>query len=106
MRVTVIGSGYVALVTSAGLAEFGNDVICVADAEVGFYEPGLPELIDSNVSAGRMSFNSDLAAAVKDAEVIIYAARVPATRVAHSSTPRASVAPPRDIAEPDFERSV
>ena len=83
MRIAVVGTGYVGLVTSAGLAEFGNDVACVcededelarlADGKVGMYEPGLPELVATNLKAGRIRFTADLDGAVKEAEVIILA---------------------------------
>jgi UDPglucose 6-dehydrogenase len=87
MRVAVIGTGYVGLVSSAGFSDFGNDVICVGnDAEqiarldngqVDFYEPGLPELIRSNHAAGRIKFTVDLEEAVRAAEVVVIALRVP-----------------------------
>ena len=74
MRIAVVGTGYVGLVTSAGLAEFGNDVACVcededelarlADGKVGMYEPGLPELVATNLKAGRIRFTADLDGAV------------------------------------------
>lgn len=80
MKVTVIGSGYVGLVTGACLAEVGNDITCVdidankvkrmADGEVPIYEPGLDELFHKNSSAGRLHFTTDLATGVADAAVI------------------------------------
>jgi len=83
MRIAVVGTGYVGLVVGAGLAEFGNDVACVghddadlarlAEGEVGIYEPGLPELLRSNLEAGRVRFTVDLEGAVKAAEVVIVA---------------------------------
>ena len=83
MRIAVVGTGYVGLVVSAGLAEFGNDVSCISDDEdelsrlaegsVGMYEPGLPELVASNLKAGRVRFTSDLEGAVREAEVVIVA---------------------------------
>ncbi len=88
MRVVVIGTGYVGLVSAAGLAEFGNDVVCVgfnperiaqlSQGEVGFYEPGLKELISSNLEAGRVRFADEVESAIVGAEVIIYAKRVKA----------------------------
>jgi UDPglucose 6-dehydrogenase len=75
MRVCVIGTGYVGLVTGTCLAEMGNDVVCVDNNEakiadlrrgqVPIYEPGLEELIRSNVQEGRLGFSTDLAAAVR-----------------------------------------
>ena len=75
MKVTVFGSGYVGLVTGTCLAEVGNDVICVDidqnkidmlnNGKVPIYEPGLEEMIKENAEAGRLSFTTDTAAAVK-----------------------------------------
>ena len=69
MKVTVIGTGYVGLVSGAGLAEMGNDVLCLdADAEkvrvleeggIPVHEPGLPDMVRRNVAAGRLHFTSD-----------------------------------------------
>jgi len=73
MKIAVVGTGYVGLVTGTCLAETGNEVICVdCDAakiamlckgRVPIYEPGLAELVTRNVSAGRLNFTTDLAAA-------------------------------------------
>lgn len=75
MRLCMIGTGYVGLVAGTCFAESGNDVICMdVDAQkiaalqqgvVPIYEPGLQELIQRNLSEGRLSFTTDLAAAVK-----------------------------------------
>ena len=64
-RISVIGTGYVGLVTGAGLSDFGNNVICtdidedkinqLLAGDIPIYEPGLKELVDRNVSAGRLS---------------------------------------------------
>lgn len=74
MKVTIFGSGYVGLVTGACLAEAGNDILCVdidqqkiallQQGEVPIYEPGLSELISTNVAAGRLSFTTDIDAGV------------------------------------------
>jgi UDPglucose 6-dehydrogenase len=74
MRVTVIGSGYVGLVTGACLAEMGNDVVCldVDEAKIALlrgggvpiHEPGLAEMIQRNVGAGRITFTTDAPTAV------------------------------------------
>ena len=87
MQIAVIGSGYVGLVTGACFAEFGDDVICVdvdakkiADLSHGkspIYEPGLEQLIQKNLQAGRLRFTSDLASAVKDAAVVFIAVGTP-----------------------------
>lgn len=74
MKITVVGSGYVGLVTGACLSEMGNDVLCLdVDAKkiavlneggVPIYEPGLKELIARNVTAGRLAFTTDVGRAV------------------------------------------
>ena len=92
MRITVIGSGYVGLVTGACLAEQGNNVLCLdKDTEktavlnsggVPIYEPGLKELIDRNRAAGRLAFTTDAAAGVAHGEVLFIAVGTPAARTA------------------------
>ncbi len=87
MKIAVIGTGYVGLVTGTCFADSGNDITCVdIDAEkvaaltrgeVPIYEPGLEEMVTYNISAGRLSFTTDLAAAVKPAEVIYLAVGTP-----------------------------
>ena len=90
MRITMIGSGYVGLVSGACFSDFGHDVICVdKDAskitalEAGrmpIYEPGLEALVAANVSAGRLHFTTDLAAAVADADAVFIAVGTPSRR--------------------------
>src|SRR3954467_7504286 len=73
MKVTVIGTGYVGLVTGACLADVGNDVLCfdvdtakiegLRAGEVPIYEPGLEDVVRRNLKAGRLSFTSDARAA-------------------------------------------
>jgi UDPglucose 6-dehydrogenase len=85
--VCVIGAGYVGLVTGACLAYLGNQVIAVdADStridrlkqgHLPFFEPGLPELVQNSVKAGRLDFSSDLAKAVKKSQVIFIAVGTP-----------------------------
>ncbi|MFH1018278.1 MAG: UDP-glucose/GDP-mannose dehydrogenase family protein, partial [Pseudomonadota bacterium] len=79
MRIAVIGTGYVGLVTGACFAETGNDVTCVdidrakveklSRGEVPFYEPGLPELVTRNLAEGRLRFSSSTADATQDAQI-------------------------------------
>ena len=88
MHIAVIGSGYVGLVTGACFAEFGVDVICVDIAadrierlnggESPIYEPGLDHLIKKNLQAGRLSFTTDVAAAIKQSLVVFIAVGTPA----------------------------
>lgn len=87
MDIAVIGSGYVGLVTGAGLSDFGNDVICVdvdvrkIDAlnqgKIPIYEPGLDTLVSKNVAEGRLRFTTDLAEAIKAARAIFIAVGTP-----------------------------
>ena len=85
--ITVVGTGYVGLVTGACLADFGNRVTCVdADArkierlralEMPFFEPGLPELVGRNVQKGRLTFERDLVAALKGSQVVFITVGTP-----------------------------
>jgi UDPglucose 6-dehydrogenase len=87
MHVAVIGSGYVGLVAGACLAETGNDVVCVdKDAEkiahlqrneIPIYEPGLEPMVKRNQEEGRLTFTTDLPAAVRGARVIFIAVGTP-----------------------------
>jgi UDPglucose 6-dehydrogenase len=87
MRVTVVGAGYVGLVTGTCLAESGNDVTCVdsdarkIEALVGgripIYEPGLEELVRRNAKEGRLRFTSDVAQAAGRAKVVFLAVGTP-----------------------------
>ncbi|MBU0835716.1 MAG: UDP-glucose/GDP-mannose dehydrogenase family protein [Alphaproteobacteria bacterium] len=90
MRIVMIGSGYVGLVSGACLADFGHDVICVDKSvekiealergEVPIFEPGLDAIIEHNRAAGRMSFSLDLAGPVADADVVFIAVGTPSRR--------------------------
>lgn len=87
MRIAMIGSGYVGLVTGACFAEFGHDVACVDidaakiarlnDGEIPIYEPGLETLVSHNVEAGRLSFTTDFDAAVMDRDCVFIAVGTP-----------------------------
>lgn len=87
MKIAVIGTGYVGLVTGTCLAETGNDVICVdiderkvqkmQNGEVPIYEPGLDLLFHRNIEQGRLTFTTILADAIKDAQIIFMALPTP-----------------------------
>ena len=90
MRITMIGSGYVGLVSGACFSDFGHDVVCVdKDASkiealkagrMPIYEPGLDALVAANVSAGRLTFTTELAPAVAGADAIFIAVGTPSRR--------------------------
>ncbi len=90
MRIAMVGAGYVGLVSSACFADFGHQVVCV-DSDAGkiaalregripIFEPGLGELVAANLRAGRLGFETDLAAAIGDAEVVFLAVGTPSRR--------------------------
>jgi UDPglucose 6-dehydrogenase len=90
MRITMIGSGYVGLVSGACFADFGHDIVCVDKDEakiealksgrIPIYEPGLDHLVSRNAASGRLSFTTDLAPAVRDADAVFIAVGTPSRR--------------------------
>ena len=90
MRITMIGSGYVGLVSGACLSDFGHDVTCVDKAddkiaalnagEMPIFEPGLAQLVAANVAAGRLRFTTDLGPAVAGADAVFIAVGTPSRR--------------------------
>ena len=90
MRVVMVGTGYVGLVSGACFADFGHDVICVDKdeskismleaGEIPIYEPGLESLVADNVKAKRLSFTTDLANAVPGADAVFIAVGTPSRR--------------------------
>src|SRR3954470_1281908 len=90
MRVTMVGSGYVGLVSGACFADFGHQVVCVdKDAakieglrrgEIPIYEPGLTELVANNLAGGRLAFTTDLAPSVQRADAVFIAVGTPSRR--------------------------
>jgi UDPglucose 6-dehydrogenase len=90
MRIAMIGTGYVGLVSGACLSEFGHDVICIDNdaskvaalrgGAIPIFEPGLEEVVATNMKAGRLSFATDMSRAVADAEAVFIAVGTPSRR--------------------------
>ncbi|UDQ88160.1 UDP-glucose/GDP-mannose dehydrogenase family protein [Xanthobacter autotrophicus] len=90
MKITMIGSGYVGLVSGVCFADFGHDVVCMdkdeskivalKDGRIPIFEPGLDALVASNVKAGRLTFTTDLAASVGSSDVVFIAVGTPSRR--------------------------
>jgi len=87
MKISVVGSGYVGLVTGACFADSGNDIICVdndknkiamlKENRIPIYEPGLRDIVERNVEEGRLKFTTDLEEGVKDSLIIFIAVGTP-----------------------------
>ena len=90
MKIAMIGTGYVGLVSGVCLSDFGHEVVCVDKnptkiemlerGEVPIYEPGLDALMERNVASGRLSFTGSLAEAVADADAVFIAVGTPTRR--------------------------
>src|ERR1700743_2703283 len=90
MRIAMIGTGYVGLVSGACLSEFGHDVVCIDNdrakvealraGTIPIFEPGLDAIGAANVKAGRLSFSDTMAGAVKGAEAVFIAVGTPSRR--------------------------
>ncbi|MDV7141375.1 UDP-glucose/GDP-mannose dehydrogenase family protein [Tropicimonas sp. TH_r6] len=90
MKIAMIGTGYVGLVSGVCFSDFGHEVVCVDKnptkiemlerGEVPIYEPGLDALMERNVAAGRLSFTGDLAKAVEGADAVFIAVGTPTRR--------------------------
>jgi UDPglucose 6-dehydrogenase len=90
MRIAMIGAGYVGLVSGACFSDFGHHVICVDsdrekiaalnNGEIPIHEPGLAELVASNIKQGRLAFVNDMKSAVGNAEVVFIAVGTPSRR--------------------------
>src|SRR3712207_9586318 len=90
MRVAMIGTGYVGLVSGACFADFGHEVTCI-DKDAGkierlqqgimpIYEPGLEQLVETNVREGRLFFATEAAEAVREADAVFIAVGTPSRR--------------------------
>jgi len=94
MNISVVGTGYVGLVTGAVFADLGNDVVCVDNqaekidalraGRMPLYEPGLEEMVARNVADGRLAFTTDLAAAVKRSVIVFLTVGTPSRDDGHS----------------------
>ncbi|PTR11609.1 nucleotide sugar dehydrogenase, partial [Cereibacter azotoformans] len=90
MKIAMIGTGYVGLVSGVCFSDFGHEVVCVdkdpakiarlKDGKVPIFEPGLEALMARNVAAGRLTFTLDLAEAMRDAEAVFIAVGTPTRR--------------------------
>ena len=90
MRIVVVGTGYVGLVSGAGFADFGNEVLCVdldrekidtlSRGEIPFYEPGLKELVARNIRQRRLRFGTSLEEATRWGEVVFICVGTPSRR--------------------------
>lgn len=90
MKIAMVGSGYVGLVSGACFADFGHDVVCIDKDQskidrlhagvMPIYEPGLDALVETNVKAGRLSFTTSLAEGIKGAAAIFIAVGTPSRR--------------------------
>ncbi|USA39912.1 UDP-glucose dehydrogenase family protein [Pelagerythrobacter marinus] len=90
MKIAMVGSGYVGLVSGACFADFGHEVACIdkdqskidrlREGEMPIYEPGLDALVENNVKAGRLSFTTDLAEGIAGAQAIFIAVGTPSRR--------------------------
>src|SRR6187399_1129248 len=90
MRIVMIGTGYVGLVSGACFSDFGHQVCCVdkdadkiaalIEGRIPIFEPGLDELVAKNVAAGRLEFTLDLAAALPGADAVFIAVGTPSRR--------------------------
>jgi len=90
MRITIIGTGYVGLISGACFADFGHRVTCVdkdgdkvaglSRGEIPIFEPGLDALVAANIGAGRLDFTSDVATAVADVDAVFIAVGTPSRR--------------------------
>lgn len=90
MKIAMVGSGYVGLVSGACFADFGHDVVCIdkdeskiallRQGQMPIYEPGLDALVENNVKAGRLSFTTDLVEGIKGASAIFIAVGTPSRR--------------------------
>jgi len=95
MKICLIGTGYVGLVSGACFADLGNTVYCVDNNKdkidqlnnniIPFFEPGLKELVSKNYSSGRLKFTTNLGLAVRSSDIIFICVGTPALKGSHSA---------------------
>ena len=100
-KITIIGTGYVGLVTGAGIAEFGHNVTCadidqnkidqINRGEIPIYEPGLKSLVSENIKKGHLTFSSEVELCVESADIIFITVK-PSSK--NEFTKAKNIAPP------------
>ena len=93
-KITVIGTGYVGIVSGAGISDFGNKVVCVdilkdkiqslKNGNVPIYEPGLDDLIERNVKANRLYFSTNISEAIQKSDIVFIAVGTPQAKNGHA----------------------
>ncbi len=116
MRVAMIGTGYVGLVSGACFSEFGHTVVCVDKnperiealerGEIPIFEPGLEDMVTRNVKAGRLSFTQDIRAGMADADAVFIAVGTPSRRGDGEADLSYVYAAAREIAESMTRRTL
>ena len=109
MKICMIGTGYVGLVTGACFADLGNNVICVDknvkkiltlnNGKIPFFEPGLQEIVSKNFSSGRIKFTSNLEMAVKNSDIIFICVGTPTNKKNHSANLQSVFKTAREISK-------
>ncbi len=109
MRIGMIGTGYVGLVSGTCFAEFGHDIVCVdldvdkverlKKGEIPIYEPGLEELLKRQIDSGRIKFTTDIAEGVKGCDAVFIAVGTPSRRYGRDADLSYVHAAARDVAK-------
>ena len=109
MKIGIIGTGYVGLPTGVGMAELGNEVVCIdreqskIDAQkagkITLYEDGLEELFNKNIKAGRIKFTTSMKEGVSNADLVIIAVGTPPHPVTHEADMKYIHAAATELAE-------
>ena len=107
MKLTIVGTGYVGIVTGIGLANLGNDVICVdvdqkkidmlSNGKLTLYEPGLEEIFLRNFKSGRLQFTADLKKGVRESEIIFICVGTPCNEANEADLTAGRVVPHESV---------